>query len=380
MKGLNFVAVDIETAVGFYNICEIGIAEVKDSQIVDSCSWLIQPYNNYIDSFNTKIHKITPEMTKDCPSFEEIWPEIRKYFEGQIVVAHNSQFDMKRIVEELSDNEIDYPNCKFFCTRRIAEYAVSGVYDFKLPTLCERFNIELARHHRAEDDARAAAEIFINEVNYTEVESLEELQEKYHFNCGKILPDVGYVAQKRYYKSSGSSKRGYGCKPKASNIIGDPSKIDEGHYFYGKNVCFTGKFSFGTREECFQIIADIGGTPCDNVSKKTDVLVVGEQNYKLVGEDRMSTKQEKAMKLRDEGQIIEILSESDFMDLAETSIVQKANVKLPKKSLKQNDNDAFTVHVEIKDFEKIASLIATLEDGSDWVDDEDLENDVLIEE
>ena len=368
------MAVDIETAVGFYNICELGVAIVRDSQIVDSYSWLIQPYNNYIDSFNTQIHKITPEMTKDCPSFEEVWSEVCKYFDGQIVVAHNSQFDMKRIVEELTDNELVYPNCKFFCTRRVAEYAVSGVYDFKLPTLCERFDIELARHHRAEDDARAAAEIFINEINYTGVESLEELQEKYHFNCGQILPEVGYIAQKRYYRSSGSSKRGGGCKPKAGNIVGDPNKIDEGHYFYGKNVCFTGKFSFGTREECFQIIADIGGTPCDNVSKKTDVLVVGEQNYKLVGEDGMSNKQEKAMKLRDEGQIIEILSELDFMDLAETSINRQPKNILPQKNKKnQGEKEAPILKLEVPNLDEIRSLLAEIGDNDlldeDWGDD-----------
>lgn len=368
MENLNFVAVDIETAVGFYNICEIGIAVVENSKIVDSRSWLIKPYNNYIDSFNTKIHKITPDMTKDCPSFEEIWPEICKYFDGKIVVAHNSQFDMKRIVDELAENEISYPSCSFFCTRRIAEYAVSGVYDFKLPTLCEKFNIELARHHRAEDDARAAAEIFVNELCYTEVKSLEELQEKYHFNCGKIVPDVGYIAQKRYYKSNSKNK---GKAVKAGNIIGDSSKIDEGHYFYGKNVCFTGKFSFGTREECFQIIADIGGTPCDNVSKKTDVLVVGEQNYKLVGEDGMSSKQEKAMKLRDEGQIIEILSELDFMDLAETSIVEKQKDKLTQKKNKTDSksNDALCVEIKIKGLEKFASLMEEMDD-EDWNDEE----------
>ena len=53
MKGLNFIAIDLETATKErFSICEIGIAIVKDSKIIDSKSWLVQPpYNHYDLSF-----------------------------------------------------------------------------------------------------------------------------------------------------------------------------------------------------------------------------------------------------------------------------------------------------------------------------------------
>ena len=62
-----------------------------------------------------------------------------------------------------------------------------------------------------------------------------------------------------------------------------------------------------------QKIKDVCGILSDCVTKKTEVLVVGQQDYRVVGEDGMSKKQEKAKALLDKGQDIEILSEIEFL-------------------------------------------------------------------
>lgn len=46
---------------------------------------------------------------------------------------------------------------------------------------------------------------------------------------------------------------------------------------------------------------------------KTEVLVVGQQDYRVVGDSGMSNKQNKAFQLLEKGQDIEILSESEFL-------------------------------------------------------------------
>ena len=74
MVGLNFIALDLETATWEKSsICEIGIAIVRDSCVVETKSWLVKPYRNWYDSFNISIHGITPDMTKDSPFFKEDW-------------------------------------------------------------------------------------------------------------------------------------------------------------------------------------------------------------------------------------------------------------------------------------------------------------------
>ena len=62
------------------------------------------------------------------------------------------------------------------------------------------------------------------------------------------------------------------------------------------------------------MVKNIGGVPTDSVTKETDVLVVGQQDYRVVGADGMSNKQKKALKLLEKGHNIEILSESEFLE------------------------------------------------------------------
>ena len=52
-----------------------------------------------------------------------------------------------------------------------------------------------------------------------------------------------------------------------------------------------------------------------NVTRKTNCLVVGEQDFKVVGEDGYSAKMKKAVSLLESGQRIEILTENDFIKL-----------------------------------------------------------------
>ena len=70
-----------------------------------------------------------------------------------------------------------------------------------------------------------------------------------------------------------------------------------------------------TRSDAQQIIANTGGTPSDSVRKDTDFLVVGQQDYRIVGDSGMSNKQRKAIEMVNKGSTIEILSEAEFLEM-----------------------------------------------------------------
>jgi DNA polymerase-3 subunit epsilon len=306
--GLDFVALDLETATwNKSSICEIGIAIVKASQIVETKSWLVKPYRNWYDSFNISIHGITPEMTKNCPAFKEVWKEVRPYLENQVVVAHNTAFDMYALKYAFEENGMPYPNFRHFCSYRVARYCFKDTYSYSLPIVCDAMGIPFNSHHRAGADAEACAKVFIKSLELSEVENLEELQSKYEFRCGRFEAGLfeGQRSVKKY-ASSGKSIKEY---------VGDPLKIDEDSYFYQKSVCFTGTCQWASRDKLLQTIADIGGFPQKGVNKFTQILVVGQQDYRKVGEDGMSSKQEKAMALKDAGQDIEIMSEKQFLSM-----------------------------------------------------------------
>jgi len=300
------VAIDLETATSVRSsICQIGITEVINGIPQQPKSWLVQPEGNIYDSMNICIHGITPEDTKYSPSFPEVWQNVLTYLQGKIVVAHNTSFDMYALRDAFDKYGMNYPTFDYFCSLRIARYIIKGCYSYSLDIVLNHLGIKFEHHHKADYDSLGCAELLLRclEMDGT---SLEEIEEKYHFHRGKFAPGT-FIAHLQKGKP-------YKYESIINSLEERPELIDEGNYFFGKTVCFTGTCQYGTRKDLLQRIKDIGGIPMDNVTNNTDVLVVGQQDYRVVGADGMSSKQKKAFNLLKNGHNIEILSESEFIN------------------------------------------------------------------
>ena len=309
---VDFVALDIETATfERSSICEIGLAIVESGKVVDSKSWLIQPEGNRYYDFNTAIHGITPEMTENSPTIDQVWGEVLSFINGKTVVAHNTAFDMYAIADAVTKYELEMPSFQYFCSLRVAKKVFPGLYSYSLPLLCSALDIEFDTHHRAESDAIGCAKIFLKSIDTSKASDFSDLAKIIGCRIGSF---DGFSHKPQRQKSVKEYKGSI-----LKNIVVDESKFDSDNYFYGKAVCFTGAFTYAVRRELLQAIADIGGTPMDSVTKATDVLVVGQQDYRVVGENGMSSKQKKAMALIDKGQDLEILSETEFLSYANIS-------------------------------------------------------------
>ena len=65
-----------------------------------------------------------------------------------------------------------------------------------------------------------------------------------------------------------------------------------------------------------QLAVDHGAIVKSSVSRKTNYLIVGRQDKSIVGEDGMSTKEERAYELNNSGAAeIKIISEDDFFKM-----------------------------------------------------------------
>ncbi len=213
---------------------------------------------------------------------------------------------MYALKDALDINNMPYPHLDYYCTYRLAKYIYRSLYSYSLESLCYVLNIVQGRHHRADSDATAAANLMLNMLEQECCTSFSELEEKFNFRRGTFNDN--------YFRPQKSTKAyARTLKKKACDFVGDPSKSDENNFFFDKEVCITGKCSYGIRDSLFQLIADIGGHPANSVTKTTDVLVVGQQDYRVVGCDGISSKQKKAMQLKDGGQDIEIMSEAEFL-------------------------------------------------------------------
>ena len=176
MQGLNFIAIDLETATGKRaSICEAGICVVRDGKIEETRSWLVRPQGNYYSYWNMQIHRIGPADTENAPEFPEIWSEITGYLkEIPAIVAHNASFDITCIRHSLEFYGLEKPDIKYYCSLRAAR----RIYDFgcnKLDYLCEQFEIPRGKHHRAGDDAEMCARLFLREIKDSGWLTLEEM-------------------------------------------------------------------------------------------------------------------------------------------------------------------------------------------------------------
>jgi len=99
-------------------------------------------------------------------------------------------------------------------------------------------------------------------------------------------------------------------------------EIDDGHPLFGTQhplfgtqIAFTGTLETMTRTEAAQAAVDVGSEAQNGVTKKTDYLVMGITDLKVVGGDGMSSKLRKAVELAESGQNIEIIDEDEFRQL-----------------------------------------------------------------
>jgi DNA polymerase-3 subunit epsilon len=301
---MNFVTIDFETASADRGTpCEIGLTFVEDNQIVSTRSWLIKPhcYPNF-DYFNVLIHGITPQMVAAEPEFNEVWAEILPLIEGKFLFAHNAGFDFSVLRKTLDAYDLAYPNVAYACSYIMAKNIWPGQSSYNLKSLCNDRKI-VFDHHRAGADAKATAELILIAFAELQIKGPDDFKLKCHMGIGNLSASGYHPCQtiRTYVKTDFSA------------VAADKTHHDAECLFYERHVVFTGKLSSMERSAAQKIVISIGGQITDGVTRDTDYLVVGFQDYRYVGEDGMSSKQKKAIAMVNSGANLEILSEDDFL-------------------------------------------------------------------
>ena len=158
-KHLNFTALDFETANDNPDsVCSIGLIRVENSVIVDSFYSLVHVPNT--PSFQYEyFHGISPDMVKDAPTFDQLWPKISRFFCDN-VVAHFASFDRRCLLALLNKHNLTHKPFNNYCTWRIAKRLLWQYRSLKLNKIAEIFDIKF-EHHNALEDARACAEVLL---------------------------------------------------------------------------------------------------------------------------------------------------------------------------------------------------------------------------
>lgn len=282
----DFVAIDVETAnADMASICQIGVAKYNNGILVEEWSSLIDP-EDYFDFINIDIHGITEEDVEGKPTFPEIFNQLNILLNDAICVSH-THFDRVSISRALTKYGLPNFDTTWLDSARVArrtweEFAWGG---YGLANICNKIGYQF-KHHDALEDAKASGHVLLAAI------------EKTGLDVNAWLKRIKQPIDPENVSSGAAIKRD-----------GNP----EGE-LYGEIMVFTGALEI-PRRDAADLAASIGFTVAAGVTKKTTLLVVGDQDITKLGGKEKSSKHIKAEQLIKKGQSIRILKESDFKEL-----------------------------------------------------------------
>jgi DNA polymerase-3 subunit epsilon len=244
---------------------------------LNSTSWLINP-EDYFSDINVSIHGITYSQVRNSPTYNVIHQEISDKVKGKTLVCH-THFDRIAMQKVCTKYKLPFLDCTWLDSARIArrawpeEFGRSG---YGLANICAFIDFKF-NHHDAKEDATAAAHIVLEASRHCGYNNLEQW-------FGRVSSPIYAL---------------------------DELEINQDGNLFGEIIVFTGSL-FISRGEAAILAAQAGCKVAKGVTKKTTLLVVGDQDLtKLAGKTK-SSKHLKAEKLISNGSPIKIISESDL--------------------------------------------------------------------
>lgn len=295
----DFIVFDIETTgldPRYDEIIEIGAIKIENNKIVDTFSTLIKPTHE-ISPFISGLTGITNDMVQNAPGIEDVLPKFMAFIKGFTLMGHNVNFDINFIYDNLVKLGLAPLENSFIDTLRIAKRILSDLEHHRLKDLAQYYKIDDKGSHRALKDVEITLEVY----RFMK----EEIIQKY----GSIEDFQNTIITAMY-------------RVKASNITTSKTTFDEENPFYHKFVAITGVLEKMNRKEVMQYIVDAGGFCEDNVSSKTDYLILGNNDYNPILKGKKSSKQKRAEGLKKAGYDILIISENVFYDMIEETQIK----------------------------------------------------------
>jgi DNA polymerase-3 subunit epsilon len=231
---------------------------------------------------------ITNKMLEDAPSLFVVLPTFIDFVGSDIIVGHNVNFDINFIYDACDSLGLPSFSNDFVDTMRLARRMYKGLPNHKLDTLIDHFSLERRTLHRGLGDCELTAECFQHMI--ADADAFEEA--------------IKVVHRKRYRETHSLKE-----------LVAAEGYENPDSPLFGKVCVFTGALESFTRKEAAQLVVNIGGIVGDNVTKKTNFLILGNNDYCQSIKDGKSSKQKKAEKLIAEGADLSIIPESVFLDI-----------------------------------------------------------------
>lgn len=290
---LDFVVFDLETT-GFNckvdEICEIAALRIIDGEIADQFERLV-----YIDgdmpAAAERVNHISKDMLEEAPHMTGALSSFLSFVgPSPVLVGHNIKtFDIPLIERVAASCSLDFSYKEAIDTLQLAKRAWPNLSSYKMDDLRDRLDFDIAGSHRALKDCVDEFELY--------------MRIRHDVANGK----ASIKPPKRGRQVTGAAWSEKWNRKKAKEFLPTVSVFDESDPLYGKHVVLSGDIEGYAYNEVMQFICDCGGTPQDNVTRKTD--------YVVVGSGAGGSKVAKARLNQEKGLPTEILDEESFKRL-----------------------------------------------------------------
>ena len=374
----DYSVVDLETTGIFLSsahIIEISALKVRDNQVVEEFSTLVNPHC-HIPKEATEINHISDEMVKDAPDLDDVIDRFIQFLGNDVIVGYNNAgFDINMIYDSLMNlRSIPFSN-DYIDILHSARRCLSALENHKLETVSKYYGVDTFGEHRALKDCYLTKDCYDRLFNdfgedafvksmrsqghhtvqfSTETIALQELQRLLE----EIIADgtISFVefSELKDWMESHSDLQGNYPFDRVFNELDivladgkvtaeeleelqvlfsdyvDPVKSESCHEkictLCGKHVCVTGDFLYGSRDEVFTLIESAGGIVDKGVKKATDYLVVGAKGSENWKTENYGGKIQKALEMIDKGIDIKIIEEKDFVSAVRESLEHPADL------------------------------------------------------
>ena len=152
----DYVCIDLETT-GLRPssdwIIEVAAYRVRSGRAEDRFVSFVRPGElNKVSSFITQLTGITREMVADAPLPEEVLPELFDFVGDDMVVGHNTCFDMNFLYDGALRAGLEPIGNDFTDTMRISRRTYKELPNHRLGTLAQHLCVVPTTAHRAAAD------------------------------------------------------------------------------------------------------------------------------------------------------------------------------------------------------------------------------------
>ena len=373
----DYCVLDLETTGVFISsadIIEISVIKVRDNQVVEEFSTLVNPHC-HIPAAATAVNHITDDMVKDAPELKQVLEAFVDFVGDDVIVGYNNAgFDMNLIYDALMDCQGSVFKNDYLDILHMSRRCLPELENHKLETLSKHYALDTIGEHRALKDCYLTKECYDrlyqefgisafpqsstrggnHSVRYSaETLYLQELQ----MLLEKIIADgevtlVEFMELKEWMENHRDLQGNYPFD-RVFNALDrvledrriDPDELEELQIlfsdfvdpvknrgchemicsFWGKHICVTGDFDYGPRSSVCELIEEVGGIVDKSVKKATQYVVVGAKGSENWKTGNYGGKIQKAMEMIDKGADIKIIEENDFITSAKQIIASGIN-------------------------------------------------------